>query len=103
MMAYAQALRGKKDAALREAERAIELFGSQYDAIDGTMMNDAYSRVLVPVGEHERALEELENLATTPSYLGPGQLRLDPLYDPLRGNPRVHRLLERDWRREVLN
>jgi len=103
MMAYAHALRGEKDAALREAERAIELFGFQYDAIDGSMMNDAYSRVLVLVGEHERALDELENLATIPSYVGPGQLRLDPLYDPLRGNPRFQRLLERDWRRDVFN
>jgi UDP-glucose 4-epimerase len=103
MMAYAHALRGEKDAALREAERAIELFGPQYDAIDGPMMNDAYSRVLVLVGEHERALEELENLATIPSYLGPGRLQLDPLYDPLSEDPRFHRLLERDWRREVLN
>ncbi len=101
MLAYAHALRGEKDVALRAAERAIELFGPDYDAIDGPMMNHAYSRVLVLVGEYERALDQLEYLATIPSYLGPGQLRLDPHYDPLRENPRFEMLLERDWRRDV--
>ena len=102
-MAYAHALRGEKRPALRDIERALELFSADHDAIDGPGINEAHARVLVLVGEYERALDELEHLATIPSYLVPGRLRLDPLYDPLRGNPRFQALLERDWRREVVD
>jgi TolB-like protein/Tfp pilus assembly protein PilF len=101
MMGYAHALRGEKEEALGEAERAVELFDPVYDAIDGPTISEEYSRVLVLVGEYERALDELENLATIPSYLGPGSLRLDPLYDPIRDRPRFRRLVEGDWRRDL--
>jgi serine/threonine-protein kinase len=79
----------------------MELFDAEYDGIDGPTVEEAYARVLVLAGEYDRALTQLERLATIPSYLAPGQLRLDPLYDPLRDDPRFQDLLERDWRREV--
>jgi TolB-like protein/Tfp pilus assembly protein PilF len=101
MLGYAHALRGEKEAAVREGERAVELYGPDYDAIDGPVTVQALTRILVLVGAHERALDQLEYLATIPSDLGPGRLRLDPLYDPLRGEPRFRALLDRDWRREV--
>jgi hypothetical protein len=45
------------------------------------------------VGEHERALDQLEPLLNIPYYLSPGWLRVDPTFAALRGNPRFERLV----------
>jgi hypothetical protein len=45
------------------------------------------------VGEPEKALDYLEPLLRSPYYLSPGWLRIDPSFEPLKGNPRFERLL----------
>jgi TolB-like protein/cytochrome c-type biogenesis protein CcmH/NrfG len=88
--AYARA--GKQAAALRQAQRAVELFGN--DAIQGPLARQALAEVQMIGGEHDAAVATLEPLLNVASGVTPAQLRLDPVWDPLRGNPRFEALLK---------
>jgi len=92
---------GRKEDALRESRRAVELRPANKDAIEGP----AYLRVLAWVcavtGETEEAITLLEHLLTTPVvYLGPlpgvtlADLRLSWKWDGLRENVRFQKILE---------
>jgi hypothetical protein len=51
-------------------------------------------RVYILTGDHEKALDGLEELLRIPYYLSPGWLRIDPTFDPLREHPRFRKLVE---------
>ena len=85
---------GRKDEALREGRRAVELLPSEKDALDGSAMIKYSAMIAAWVGDKEPAFEQLATairLPTGPSY---GQLKLLPLWDPLRGDPRFEKLAE---------
>ena len=44
-------------------------------------------------GEKDLALEHLDEATKLPSYLSYGQLRLHPIWDPLRGDPRFEKIV----------
>ena len=45
------------------------------------------------VGEPEKALDQLEPLMKIPYYVSPAWLKIDPNFDPIRGNPRFQKLV----------
>lgn len=49
-------------------------------------------RIHILLGEYEQALDLLEPLLEVPFYVTPAWLRIDPMYEPLRGNPRFQAL-----------
>jgi tetratricopeptide (TPR) repeat protein len=91
-LAQAYARAGKRAAALEQAQRAVELFGN--DAIQGPIARQALAETQMIGGELDAAVATLEPLLKLPSGVTPAQLRLDPTWDPLRGNPRFDALLK---------
>jgi tetratricopeptide (TPR) repeat protein len=90
------AVLGEKDAAIKEAERAITLLPSAKDAVDGPTYEENLASVEAMVGQKDRAISRLQRLLTIPyiNCLTPALLRLDPKWDPLRGDPRFQKLCE---------
>jgi len=84
---------GRREAAIREGERGVALMPVSKNASVGAYIQHQLVRIYLLVGEPEKALDHLEPLLRMPYYLSPGWLRIDPTFDPLRGNPRFERLL----------
>jgi TolB-like protein/Flp pilus assembly protein TadD len=87
---------GEKDAAIKEAERAITLLPSTKDAVDGPSFEEQLAFVEALVGDKNRAISTLQHLLEIPysDCVTPALLRLDPKWDPLRGDPRFQKLCE---------
>ena len=85
---------GRKEEALREGRRAIELLPVEKDAINGPLMI-AYLAVIAGwVGDKDLACEQLAIAVRPPSPVSYGQLKLLPRWDPLRGDPRFEKIVE---------
>jgi Flp pilus assembly protein TadD len=93
LQGLALAFAGRRQEALREAERAVAMVPSSRDAYTGPYIQLQLVRVYIETGEAEKAIDTLEPLLRIPFYLSPGWLRIDPTFDPLRGNPRFQRLV----------
>jgi len=79
---------GRKDEALREGRRALELAPIAKDSLDGADVLYYYAVICAWVGERDVAIEQLETLARIPGGVTYGELRLALEWDPLHGDPR---------------
>ncbi len=85
---------GRKDDALREGQRAVELLPVEKDAMDGSAMIEYLAMIAAWVGNKDLACEQLAVVIRRPSGLSYGELKLLPLWDPLRGDARFEKLVE---------
>jgi serine/threonine-protein kinase len=85
---------GRKEEALREGRRAVELLPLEKDAFGGTGMIKYLAMIAGWVGDKDLACEQLASVIHRPSDLSYGQLKLLPFWDPLRGDPRFEKILE---------
>jgi TolB-like protein/Tfp pilus assembly protein PilF len=84
---------GRKEEALREGRRAVELLPVEKDAINGTSMIVCLARIAAWVGDNDLACEQLARASRLPSGVSYGELKLMPFWDPLRGDPRFEKIL----------
>ncbi len=92
---------GDNTAALTLAERAISMIPIERDALTGPRPLDILARVAARIGEHDRSISTLTKLLSIPYEaplaanppLTPALLRLDPMFEPLRNDPRFQKLV----------
>ena len=102
-LSQAYAAMGEKDLALKAAERAVMLLPPAKDPVPGPAFEQNLALIQTIFGEHSRAISALKQLLQTPynntffmppMVVTPALLRLDPIWDPLRGDPAFQKLCE---------
>jgi len=85
---------GNKEDAIREGQRAVELMPTSKSAIDGAMMIQYLAVIYAWAGDKDRAIERLTEAVKLPgNHVTYGHLRLNPFWDPLRGDPRFEAII----------
>src|SRR5262245_20963664 len=95
-LSLTRAVLGQKDAAIKEAERAIRLLPSGKDAVVGPKAEENLASVEVILDEKNRAIPRLQALLEIPytDCLTPALLELHPQWDPLRSDPAFQKLVD---------
>jgi len=93
VLAVMDAALGRKEEALREGQRAIDLLPMEKDSINGAHMIEFFAITAAWVGEKDLACDKLAAALRLPGTLSYGQLKLLPFWDPLRGDPRFEKII----------
>src|SRR5438132_378498 len=86
---------GQKDAAIAEGKRAVAFLPESQDAFDGPEVTAELAQIYAWTGEHDQAFGLLDHLLVVPNGITIPDLKLDPIWDPLRKDPRFQALIEK--------
>ena len=92
-LAVAEAALGREAEALQQARRAAEMLPPSADAIVGPMCQLRLVQVLASTGDRDNAFKELSDLVKQPFSPNYGDLKLNPMWDDFRNDPRFDRIL----------
>jgi serine/threonine protein kinase/predicted Zn-dependent protease len=92
-LSIAEAGLGETEEALRHANHAAEILPPSVDGVAGPMCGIRLAQVLAMTGDREGALDKLSQLVKLPFSLNSGDLKLNPMWDDLRNDPRFDRIL----------
>ncbi len=84
---------GRKEEAIQEGRRAVEMLPVSRDPINGAHLIEVLATIYAWSGEPALACDQLEIATKIPGTLSYGQLRLSPMWDDLRGNPRFEKIV----------
>ena len=84
---------GRKEEALREGRRALELLPAEKEALVGRYLVRYFAVIAAWVGEKDLACEQVAIAVRPPSNVRYGELKLMPWWDPLRGDPRFEKIV----------
>jgi len=86
---------GRKQEAIAEGKRAVELLPESQDAFDGPKCIASLAQIYAWTGESDEAFRLIDHLLGVPNGLAISMLKLDPVWDPLRKDPRFQALIDK--------
>jgi TolB-like protein/Tfp pilus assembly protein PilF len=93
VLAQVDAGLGRKELAIQEAKHAVDLMPVSKDVYDGALVLEGLGQVYTWTNEPDRAIELLQKLVAMPSYVNYARLKLHPMWNPLRGDPRFQKIV----------
>jgi TolB-like protein/Flp pilus assembly protein TadD len=85
----------RKQEAIAEGKRAAELLPESRDAMDGPKSTASLAQIYALTGESDEAFRLIDHLLGIPNGLTIPMLKLDPVWDPLRNDPRFQALIDK--------
>src|SRR5207244_3052964 len=86
---------GRKEEAIAEGKRAVELLPESQDAFDGPRSTASLAQIYAWTGESDEAFRLLDHLLGIPNGVVISTLKLDPIWDSLRKDPRFQALIDK--------
>jgi tetratricopeptide (TPR) repeat protein len=93
VLAQVDAGLGRKELAIQEAQHAVDLMPVSKDVYDGALVLEGLAQVYTWTNEPDHAIELLQKLVTMPDYVNYARLKLHPIWNPLRGDPRFEKIV----------